>query len=233
MLNQPRLTRFVPSHRCLAPLGAVALSLSIASGCAAAPSVVELERTEHGYQLIKNGEPYVIYGAGGTTALPLLKAYGGNTIRTWDAEGIAPLMDEAHELGISVWVGIWIAHQRHGYDHADPEQRRAQLERVERFVLEFRDHPALLGWGVGNELELEIVPVREDTTPDPTVVHIPEIDEHGFDDNEPTMVGAAPFSDDDLRAVIAQADDGDEEDGDLPALDITRTENMTDEVPRM
>ena len=47
------------------------------------------------------------------------------------------------------------------------------------------------------------------------------------------MVGAAPFSDDDLRAVIAQADDGDEEDGDLPALDITRTENMTDEVPRM
>jgi len=86
---------------------------------------------------------------------------------------------------------------------------------------------------LGNELEIEIVPVREDTTPDPTEVHIPEIDEHGFDDNEPTMVGAAPFSDDDLRAVIAQADDGDEEDGDLPALDITRTENMTDEVPRM
>ena len=86
---------------------------------------------------------------------------------------------------------------------------------------------------LGNEIGLEIVPVREDTTPDPTVVHIPEIDEHGFDDNEPTMVGAAPFSDDDLRAVIAKADEGDEEDGDLPALDITRTENMTDEVPRM
>lgn len=118
------------------------------------PSVVTLEQTSTGYQLIRNGEPYVILGVGGTSDLQRLKDAGGNTIRTWDAEGIEPLMDEAHELGLAVMVGIWLEHQRHGYDHQNPEHRQHDLDRVEMFVKQFRDHPALLGWGVGNELEL-------------------------------------------------------------------------------
>ena len=118
------------------------------------PSIVTLQQTPEGYMLLKNGEPYIIRGAGGSSHLGLLKESGGNTIRTWDAEGIAPLMDEAHELGLSVLVGIWLEHRRHGYDHENPEHRKHDLDRVEGFVKQFRDHPALLGWGVGNELEL-------------------------------------------------------------------------------
>jgi glycosyl hydrolase family 2/PKD domain-containing protein len=117
-------------------------------------SVVEVQSTDEGYQLVKNGSPYTIYGVGGTTNLELLKAHGGNTIRTWDAEGIEPLMDEAHELGISVVVGIWLEHARHGFDYNEPEAKKEQLDRVEQFVRQFRDHPALLAWGVGNEVEL-------------------------------------------------------------------------------
>ncbi len=117
-------------------------------------SVVTLEHDDGRYTLLKDGEPYVIHGVGGSSNLALLKERGGNTIRTWDAEGIDSTLDEAHELGISVVVGIWIAHQRHGYDHSDPAQRRAQLDRVEKFVRMYRDHPAVLAWGVGNELEL-------------------------------------------------------------------------------
>lgn len=143
----------------------VALFMSLSSlGCASTStrdtrdeqegSVVTLEHDGEGYTLLKNGEPYVIHGVGGSANLPLLKQRGGNTIRTWDAEGIDDTLDEAHELGISVVVGIWIAHQRHGYDHSDPAQRQAQLDRVEKFVTMYRDHPAVLAWGVGNELEL-------------------------------------------------------------------------------
>lgn len=127
-------------------------ALTAASAERATP--VTLERTAEGYTLLKDGEPYTIHGAGGTGNIELLVEYGGNTIRTWDAEGIRPLMDEAHEHGVSVLVGIWLAHQRHGYDHSDMAVRKEQAERVRKFVLEFRDHPALLGWGVGNELEL-------------------------------------------------------------------------------
>ncbi|HCT45981.1 MAG TPA: glycosyl hydrolase, partial [Phycisphaerales bacterium] len=39
-------------------------------------------------------------------------------------------------------------------DYDDPEQRAEELERVELLVREHREHPALLAWGVGNEVEL-------------------------------------------------------------------------------
>ena len=117
-------------------------------------STVVIHTTEEGSRLMRNGEPYTIMGVGGTTNLELLKSLGGNTIRTWDAEGIEPLMNEAHELGIAVVVGIWLEHGRHGFDYSTPESKKEQLDRVEQFVLQFRDHPALLAWGVGNEVEL-------------------------------------------------------------------------------
>lgn len=116
--------------------------------------MVRINKTDEGYQLLKDDTPYIIYGVGGSSNLDRLKLYGGNTIRTWDAEGIAPLMDEAHELGIMVVVGIWLEHARHGFDYSNPESKAEQLARVSQFVHEFKDHPALLAWGVGNELEL-------------------------------------------------------------------------------
>ena len=135
-------------------LGSIPATNAASTSGTNAPSVVRVVDTGDGYTLEKNGEPYIIKGVGGSSNLGLLKHYGGNTIRTWDAEGIRPLLDEAHELGISVLVGIWLHHQRHGYDHDDTSVRREQIERVERFVRAFRDHPAVLGWGVGNEVEL-------------------------------------------------------------------------------
>jgi len=126
-------------------------------GCQSTPnrkSVVSIVTTQTGYQLLRNGEPYIINGVGGTTHLEKLKEYGGNTIRTWDAEDIGPFMDQADELGIAVVVGIWLKHQRHGYDYNDPKIQREQLKRVEKFVKMYRNHPALLAWGVGNEVEL-------------------------------------------------------------------------------
>lgn len=135
----------------------VVLLAAAASGCRSTPSTarpVLIERTQSGYRMLRDGEPYTILGVGGQADLPLLKRYGGNTIRTWDAEGAGPLLDKAEELGIAVVLGIWLEHQRHGFDYDAPGARKQQLDRVERLVREHRDHPALLAWGVGNELEL-------------------------------------------------------------------------------
>jgi hypothetical protein len=52
-----------------------------------------------------------------------------------------------------VTVGIWLGHERHGFDYRDPAQVQAQLQRVREAVLAYRDHPALLLWGIGNEME--------------------------------------------------------------------------------
>ena len=50
-------------------------------------------------------------------------------------------------------VGIWLGHERHGFDYDDETQVREQLERARQTVLRYRDHPAVLLWGIGNEME--------------------------------------------------------------------------------
>lgn len=118
------------------------------------PGTVKVERTDQGWTLLRDGKPYTVKGAGGHENLERLVQAGGNSIRTWDGEGIDDLLDRAHELGLSVTVGIWLEHERHGYDYDVPEIRREQLAKVERIVKAYRNHPAVLLWGVGNEVEI-------------------------------------------------------------------------------
>jgi hypothetical protein len=114
---------------------------------------VELRETEQGWQLLRGGEPYFIKGAGGSGSLEQLAAAGANSVRTWGADDVGPLLDEAHALGLTVTVGIWLGHERHGFDYNDETQVREQLERAREAVLRYKDHPAVLLWGIGNEME--------------------------------------------------------------------------------
>ncbi len=113
---------------------------------------VELRQTESGWQLLRGGEPFFIKGAGGDGPLDELAAAGANSVRTWGGDPGA-LLDDAHELGITVTVGIWLGHERHGFDYNDKAQVAAQLEQAREIVLKYKDHLALLMWGVGNEAE--------------------------------------------------------------------------------
>lgn len=120
-------------------------------------SKVELiTRADGSFQLLRNGEPYYIKGAGGTVKLKELKRYGGNSIRTW---GIAAdtdrVLDEAHKLGLTVCFGIWMGQERQGFDYSNAAAVEGQLEEFRRIVRKYKDHPAILVWGVGNEMDLD------------------------------------------------------------------------------
>ncbi len=132
-------------------LCAVLALLPPPAGAQAVP--VELRQSEQGWQLWRGGEPYFIRGAGGSGSLQQLAAAGANSVRTWGADDIDELLDAAHALGLTVTVGIWLGHERHGFDYGDRAQVEAQLERARQAVLRYRDHPALLLWGIGNEME--------------------------------------------------------------------------------
>jgi len=128
--------------------------LVLCSAAAKAGAIpVELRQTEQGWRLLRGGEPYVIRGAGGEASLEQLAAAGANSLRTWGADDIDATLDAAHALGLSVTVGIWLGHERHGFDYSDPVQVREQLERARQTVLRYKDHPAVLLWGIGNEME--------------------------------------------------------------------------------
>ncbi len=134
-------------------LAALALFPAACSEDSADPVAVELRETEQGWQLYRHGEPYFIRGAGGGASLQRLAGAGANSIRMWNVDGAEKVLDEAHALGMTVTLGIWLEHERHGFDYEDPEQVAEQFEMAKEAVLRFRDHPALLIWGVGNEVE--------------------------------------------------------------------------------
>ena len=114
---------------------------------------VQLRRTRSGWEMLRAGEPYFIRGAGGDGSRELLARSGGNSIRTWGADDLQSKLDEAQRLGLMVAVGIWLGHERHGFDYGDAEQVARQYETVRETILRYKDHPAVLLWGLGNEME--------------------------------------------------------------------------------
>ncbi len=158
-------------HRCPArsrialtpknPAFCLLLSLFLMIGCstqahaqdAAGPSVVRILKQGDRWALERNGEPYFIKGGGGYQHLDALAELGGNSIRTWGADNAGEILDQAHAHGITVTVGIWLGHERHGFNYSDKDAVEAQLQTARRFVEQYKDHPALLMWGLGNEME--------------------------------------------------------------------------------
>ena len=104
-------------------------------------------------ELTRGGEAYFVRGVGGSEHLKLAADRGANSIRTWGADGAEAILDEAEKNGLTVCVGLWLAHPGTYVDYADPAQVQAQLDRTLADVRRLKDHPALLMWGVGNEME--------------------------------------------------------------------------------
>ncbi len=120
---------------------------------------VELKLENGQYQLYCNNQPFYLKGAGLEFGnISSLKKHGGNSFRTWRVDNGKvsgkTVLDEAHNNGLLVCMGIEIARERHGFDYNDSLAVRAQFERVKKDVLELKDHPALMMWGIGNELNL-------------------------------------------------------------------------------
>jgi len=80
----------------------------------------------------------------------LVKA-GGNSVRTWRSSKAD--LDKAHEKRLMVCMGLSLALPRHGADYKDTEMLYRQREKIRKEVMALKNHPALLIWGIGNEVE--------------------------------------------------------------------------------
>ena len=106
-----------------------------------------------GKGITRGGQPYFVKGAGGTEHLDELVKRGGTSIRTWSTDGLAAILNDAQKHGLTVCAGIWLEPECSWFSYANPEHCARQSERVAQYLREFRDHPALLFWGLGNESE--------------------------------------------------------------------------------
>lgn len=123
------------------------------------PIKVEIIQKDGNYELYRDGKPYSVNGAGYTgNNLALLKAKGGNSIRTWatyrpDGSSMMDFLDEAHALGITVSLNLPVPAARWKVDYTDKEYTTKLMAKLKAEVLKFKDHPALLTWFIGNELD--------------------------------------------------------------------------------
>ena len=116
---------------------------------------VELKFEDGKYQLYRAGKPYYIKGAGIEFGdIANLASHGANSLRTWRTDSAQKVLDLAHENGLTVMMGLDVGRERHGFDYNDTAMVREQFEFIKGEVLKYKDHPALLAWGIGNELNL-------------------------------------------------------------------------------
>jgi Glycosyl hydrolases family 2, TIM barrel domain len=155
------------------------------------PATVRIVRKDAGFQLLVNGKSFYVKGAGlEYGSQETLARYGGNSFRTWQTdngqESGQAVLDRAYVNGLMVTMGLQVAAERGGFDYNDPMAVAQQLDRIKREVLLYKNHPALLMWSIGNELNLGS---RNPKVWD-AVNQISEMI-HNLDPNHPTMTPLA------------------------------------------
>jgi hypothetical protein len=171
------------------------------------PVKVTIVNNDGKYSLEVDGEPFYINGAGlEFGSIASLAKYKGNSFRTWRTENgkntALEILDEAHKYGLKVTMGIEVARERHGFDYNDEQAVANQLERIKLEVMALKDHPALLIWAIGNELNLRYTNYKVwDAVNDISKMI------HQIDPNHPTTTTLAGISKREIYQIKKRAPD--------------------------
>ncbi|MEM9837710.1 MAG: hypothetical protein AAF830_01005 [Pseudomonadota bacterium] len=143
----------------LATAGAAQASVDHHEASASAPRHVEVTGDiRSGYGLSIDGQPFEIKGVGlgqpSDERFEALVEAGGNSVRTWNARDADKVLALAKKHGVMVALGLDFAQELHGFDYDDEEAVAEQYAEVIAKVDQYKDHPNLLMWIIGNELNL-------------------------------------------------------------------------------
>lgn len=163
------------------------------------PVTVQMDAAGN-WQLYRNGQPYYVKGVGGKVELEKAAAIGANSIRTWGSDDAGEVLDKAQAMGLTVLMGLWLQHERHGFDYNNTEKVQQQLLHFTEVVEKYKNHPALLAWGVGNEVDL----FYSNTNVWYAVNDIAKMI-HEKDPNHPTMTVTAGLDTTETRLIMERA----------------------------
>ncbi len=117
------------------------------------PHRVEIRHQGTAFRMYRDGKPYQIKGIGGHDFLESAAAAGANSFRTWAPGDMAGLLDRARGLNMTAMLGVWLSHKPS--DYTDPLYKKSIIQEIQDLVARHKDHPALLVWSLGNEINLE------------------------------------------------------------------------------
>jgi hypothetical protein len=111
---------------------------------------VEIRKKGNDWQLLVDQKPFFIKGVVGHTYLEKVKEYGGNSVRIGSRK---EELDKAGQLGLKAMVNLPANAERYGFDYNDAEAVKKQTEKIIEIVRNTKDHPAVMMWSIGNELD--------------------------------------------------------------------------------
>ena len=134
------------------------------------------------------------------------KSHGGNSIRTWRTDNGRQtgqqVLDMALENGVTVTMCLEVERERHGFDYNDADAVEAQFQKLKTEVLKYKDHPALLMWAIGNELNLEYSNPKVYDAVNQLSLMI-----HKIDPNHPTTTTIAGINQELVNVITERASD--------------------------
>ena len=112
------------------------------------PLAIGMENNEHTLREVLT-DPNII-----ARDVAYLKEMNTNTVRLWadlpDANMM--LLDALYNEGIYAILGIGVPHE--DIDYADPNTISEYVNKTENYVSTYKDHPAVLAWALGNEINI-------------------------------------------------------------------------------
>lgn len=114
---------------------------------------VNIEKKGNAYYLYRGGDRVFIKGARtiGTQYMDLVASVGGNSVRIGSGGDVKAKLDNAHNNGLSVLFGLPLKSERNDFDYNNEEAVKEQKENILQIVEDYKDHPAILIWTIGNE----------------------------------------------------------------------------------
>jgi len=123
---------------------------------------VYINKTGDKYQLIRNGKSFYIKGASGKSYIKELAEAGGNTLRLYDTINLQNNLDEAQKYNIAVIVDIILPLFKENSNIYIEEKNNEEVYlKIKTVVNKYKDHPALLIWNLGNEINYPLPLTRK------------------------------------------------------------------------
>ncbi|MCF0052641.1 hypothetical protein LXM25_21395 [Dyadobacter sp. LJ53] len=121
-------------------------------------ATVRIVKSDSGYVVLRNGKAFGIKGASGASNFQTLHEAGGNCVRIWDTTHLQQILDSAHANNIAVIAGLPMQNSDQIDLYNDPVKVLQQLSQFQSLIDRHKNHPALLMWCLGNELDFPYNP---------------------------------------------------------------------------
>jgi len=139
------------------PVAPTETPLELRNPVAPTNKVIILQTRDFKFRLSLDGEEFFVKGVCGVDEMGLMNEAGSNAARTYSVDALknGALLDEAYAKGIKIIVGLWMDHETASFTyHNNPSHVQEQYEEIIASVDKYKNHPAILGWAVGNEVDI-------------------------------------------------------------------------------